>query len=122
MSSLTWLASCWLIGCSADEVSAPEPTLRTPGAFVAVEDAPGTVRLFRTLQVVQLQERNDGEFVLSHWYAERAQSFDEARELSRTRELSVETARVWINLSDFDTPHEVVWFRSLTEDELKSTR
>jgi hypothetical protein len=101
--------------CSADAVAEPEPTLRTPGAFVARDEA-GTVRLYRTLSTLQLQS---DLVLMMEAYAPEAASFAEAAELARDPELPLGQALFLMPESDFTAePWQVVWFRSPTREEL----
>ena len=103
-------------GCSADAAPEPEPTLDTPGAFVAVENAEGQFEVLRTLGGLEVGAGQDVLFFSE--YAPPAESTEEARGLARRRELTlvdelllVPTARI------LESSWEVVWFRSLTEEE-----
>jgi len=110
------LAAC-LGACSADEAPVPEPRLETPGAFVAVETDAGGYVLHRTLTVLLLE--NGEELVFSTVYRPEARDFAEAQAFAKDPDLpkaadlnaalrSELTARTW----------KVVWFRTLTREEL----
>jgi len=105
-----------LPACSSDALPEPEPELEQPGAFVAVERGAGGLALFRTLAVLHVENGDTILFVTV--YDVEPSSFEEARELSkdhdlRIRELVTSASRNVLILSR----HEVVWFRTLTEEE-----
>ena len=111
------LLATGLGACSADAAEEPEPTIDTPGAFVAVQSEEGPYLLHRTLSVLLLETGE--ELLFATVYAAQARDFAEARELAqepdlpKLRELegvlkSELTSRSW----------KVVWFRTLTDEEL----
>ncbi|HEY3498606.1 MAG TPA: hypothetical protein VGK73_28140 [Polyangiaceae bacterium] len=115
---LAWAAlalAAPVLGCSADAVTAPEPGVETPGAFVAVESDQG-IRLFR---VVGRGALGDGDaLMVLILYAARPASFSEARELARRPQLAEEVHQYFYEESRIRArPHEVVWFRTLTAQE-----
>jgi hypothetical protein len=110
-----WLALTSL-GCSADAVPVPEPSVETPGAFVAVETSANGMLLFRTLGRSSLE--NGDYLMLLILYAERPRSFEHARELARQPALREENHSYFYEESRLVArPHEVVWFRTLTAEE-----
>ncbi len=103
-------------GCSSDAVPAPEPTLRTPGSFVAQETEPGDVRLFRVLGALKLETGQT--YLIMRLFSPHASDFDGARELAKQDELPIEMALTSSVEAEFVTlPYRVVWFRTLTEQE-----
>ena len=104
-----------LSACSADALEPVEPTLTTPGAFVAREELASFV-IYRTLSTLQLE--NDLVLMLER-YQPRAHSFEEAGELARQPGLPLAQPLEYIPESVFVvTPWSVVWFRSPTREEL----
>ncbi len=104
-----------LSGCSADSVSAPEPSLDSKGAFVAIATSQGDYELLRTLSVLGSGGDDDVFFVAP--YAVHPQSFAEARELAQDPELqpkqAIAVGRRYITSRDW----RVVWFRSVSFEE-----
>ena len=104
------------VSCSADAVVAPEPTLETPGAFIAVESSNDGIQLFRSVGRGALE---NGDYLLVLiLYAPRPKSFEEARELAQEPALPEEVHQYFLHESRLvSRPHEVVWFRTLTAEE-----
>ncbi len=102
--------------CSADEAEQPEPTLGTPGAFVAVDNGFGSYDIARTL--IALNVGNHQDAIFFKVYAPTAATFEQARELAKDPELPVRDALV-LTLRDDVLAHswKVVWFRTLDEEE-----
>ncbi len=115
------LACCVLLvagasGCSADAVTEPEPTLDTPGAFVAVANDQGTYDIQRTL--IALNVGNGKDAVFCQLYAPTAPDFEQARELAKDPELPLADALVLVLKEDvLARDWKVVWFRTLNEEE-----
>jgi hypothetical protein len=105
-----------LAGCSADSVSEPEPIIERAGSFVAVTEAEGTIVLLRTLRVVPIDSAESlYEAIL---YEGRPSSYDEAEAWAKDRDLPVSDPHGIFSLRNVLSGNpEVVWFRTLTEDE-----
>ncbi|MCC6669123.1 MAG: hypothetical protein IT375_35615 [Polyangiaceae bacterium] len=110
--ALAWAAS----GCASDAVDPPEPTLETGGSFVASEQAPGEVVLYRMFGSLHLE---NGETVLiMKRFAQRSQSFAQAEALAKQRDLTIDVALMSAPRSEFVTlPWRVVWYRTLDDQE-----
>jgi hypothetical protein len=107
--------------CSADSLTPPEPALERPGSFVAATDDDGVIFLTRTLRVVAL----DGEETAleASIYGGAPSSYDEARAWAKEPSLPIASPHAIFSLSVFLTLEpEVVWFRTLTENELSALR
>lgn len=103
-------------GCASDSAEAPEPTLETPGAFVAQEVHPQEVHLFRVLGALRLE--NGQTMLLMRRFAPRPTSFEAARELAKQPDLPVDLGLTHAVESEFVAlPYRVVWFRTLNEQE-----
>lgn len=111
-----------LSSCSADAVTAPEPTLETPGAFVAwVDRDDDRLRLFRTLAPSSFGA--DDLLLLGILYAARPESFEHAGRLAREQELPQQVHQYFVRRSQLlSQPHEVVWFRTLTSADISPAR
>jgi len=104
------------LGCSAEAAPEPAPTLGTPGAFVAVASDAGNLELLRTLTSLGQGDANEVLFFIR--YAARPETFEVARELSKSHELAVASELTLIGERYFDDrAFQIVWFRSLTEAE-----
>ena len=104
------------IACASDAVDVPEPTLRTPGAFIGQRQPEGDVRLLRTVGGLTLE--NGQMLLLLTIYAPRVSSFDEARELAKGAEPPIEQAGAYATEAELaQTDVKVVWYRSLAPDE-----
>ena len=92
------------------------PEVDTPGAFVAVDENLGYLKLYRALDVFD----SGGErLVVVSVYAVQPHSSDEARELAKDPNLVVGIVADFVSLNlVMELPHEVVWFRTLTRDEI----
>lgn len=104
------------LGCSADHAPEPRPEYATPGAFVALVDDSGQMALVRTLSLVPIQ--NSHELLFCILYADEPSSFSHARELAQRDSLTIGESKftIWTDTLE-DLEHEVVWFRTLTEEE-----
>ncbi|HEX2881516.1 MAG TPA: hypothetical protein VHO25_18430 [Polyangiaceae bacterium] len=103
-----------IAACSADEAAAPAPTFTTPGAFLAAQNGPHEYMLARTLDRLALGQ----DLVVVTRYAPVVRSLDEARELAQSAEIPILDAAFIIPLAELENGNwEVVWFRSLTEEE-----
>jgi len=104
-----------LCGCSSDAAPEPEPTVLTPGAFVAVREDTG-IALRRTLDTLNLQEGT--RLVVTTHYAVTTTSFDEAREIAKGPEPPIERELAFDDeFQLLQREHRVVWFRTLTAEE-----
>lgn len=115
-SLLLLLALTGIVGCSSDSAPEPEASPETPGAFIAQEEAPGSVRLMRTIATLTAE---NGQVVLFLTLFEpRVPSFEQAEELAKQREIPVQQLLAPAIKSELQKlPLEVVWFRSLEEWE-----
>ncbi|MBK7581800.1 MAG: hypothetical protein IPI67_16530 [Myxococcales bacterium] len=103
-------------GCASDAVDAPEPTLETPGAFVAQEVHPQELHLLRVLGALHLE--NGQTILLMRRFAARPSTFEAARELAKQPDLAIDLGLTSAVESEFVTlPYRVVWFRTLNEQE-----
>ena len=119
--SLAGVAALVISACSADSVTPPEPTLETPGAFVLATDDSGLTILFRTLQVVPIDSTES--LLDAILYAAAPSSPEQARALARDRALPVAEPHASFSLrSILSLEPEVVWFRSVTQDERDALR
>ena len=109
-------------GCASDDVKVPEAELETPGAFIAVQgyDVDNAFTLIRTI------DRLDFEFetlLFFSTYDVKPQSWADARELARQPELPL---RAEIDAQPTgaitERPWQVVWFRTLTDDERRRVK
>lgn len=116
LAAVALAAAALLCGaCSADATTPSEPDITTPGAFVAYEEVPGQINLFRTITTIPLTETFT--FIIVDIYTETASSYDGAKELARSSNLNIKQVSAGINLYEFKLPYEVVWYRSLTQGE-----
>lgn len=115
-------ATMGLSGCSSDAVALPEAELTTPGAFIAVRDLePGhPISLIRTIDRLNFEFET---LIFFTTYDVEPTSWDDARELAKQHDLGMRveieaqpapaiTTRSW----------QVVWFRTLTDEELERVR
>jgi hypothetical protein len=113
------LFAAWLFvsACSADSAPVPEVDARTPGAFVAFENQSGTFDLLRTVGGAAL---DDGDRLMTFiFYDVDPATVAEARELARQAALPERVHQFFDWQSRvLSRPHEVVWFRTLTSDEV----
>jgi hypothetical protein len=111
-SAVAILGVAAVLGCSAEDVEAPEPQVSTPGALVAMGDEDSGIVMFRTHSRTG-DGRGDPILIVDLFQAQ-PRSFEEARALARGPELPVRTYSYFITLRTVLTnPHEVLWFRSL---------
>jgi len=106
-----------LSGCASDDLALPEPEVETPGSFVAVEgyEAPGKLTLVRMI------DRLDFEFetlLFFSIYDVDPATWDEARELAKGPDLPLrQEIDAQPSGAITESPHQVVWFRTLTNEE-----
>lgn len=103
--------------CSADAVDESPPTLETAGVFVARQDAvEGGYRLFRVLSSLRVQPTEIALFVSA--YAVRTDTIDDARRAAKRPNLPLLVPVEILSDQQFTSvPYEIVWFRSLNEEE-----
>lgn len=113
--ALAFACAALVSACSSDDAPEPEPTLETPGAFVAVKEDTGSMTLLRTLDTLTLQ---DETVLFITIYDVDPSGFADARELAKRHDLPL---RVEIQFKSegpiVSRPYRVVWFRSLTDEE-----
>ncbi|MFZ5889454.1 MAG: hypothetical protein ACOY0T_00145 [Myxococcota bacterium] len=103
------------IACSATAVDEPPPRLDTAGSFIASPNGSGGYLLFRTLLGLRL-ETETVLFMLR--YGVMAASINEARALAQSHSLGTPREFESHAMSEFErVGFEVVWFRTLTDDE-----
>ena len=102
--------------CASDAAQEPVAEVDTPGAFIAVDENLGYLKLYRALDVFD----SGGErLVVVSVYAVQPHSFDEARELAKDPNLVVGIEADFVGRNAMmAVPHEVVWFRTLTREEI----
>ena len=110
---LTLLMAC--VGCSADAVPEPEPTLESAGAFVATGPIDGNYALFRVLLTLTFDNQQRVLFVLR--YSEVPKSIGEARALAQGPQLNGGIVETRVREAFIADGYEVVWFRTLTDEE-----
>jgi hypothetical protein len=119
--SVACVAALVISACSADSVTPAEPTLETPGAFAVATDDSGLTILFRTLRVVPIDGMES--LLEAILYAAAPTSPEQARALAKDRTLPVADPHAIFSLRDvMSLEPEVVWFRTLTEDERDALR
>lgn len=112
-----FLASLFALlpACATESVPEPEPTIFTRGAFVAVRVADGTLRLSRTLDTFETELDTS---LIETEYDVHPRTFEEAHALARRPEIPI---RLLVTVSSGNgvlaREHEVVWYRTLTEEE-----
>lgn len=128
-----------LPGCYADSVTAPEPTLTTPGAFIAVPfepvlpggaagaaghagqsgDADDLYRLIRVLAVFDVTN----DLAIFHFQYGVVDSLEEAREATKSRGSGPPPPVGITSLGSLEALESVVvGYRSLTEEEQDAIR
>lgn len=101
--------------CSSDSATEPEPTIDTPGAFVAFEEAPGQLRTIRILGGLQL---DSGTILFITSYSPLLSSYDAAKEMAKSDAPPIELQYSSIGRNDIVShPYRVVWFRTLSDEE-----
>lgn len=105
--------------CSADSLTPPEPELEDPGSFVAATDDEGIIFLTRTLRVVPID--NAETLYEAIIYRGVPASYDEAKSWAKDPSRPIAESHAIFSLRVFLTlDPEVVWFRTLTDDELSA--
>ena len=99
--------------CSSDAAPIPEPDIKNAGSFVAFGQ--GELTVIRTLQAISL---GNDYVVFATIYDVAPTSFDEARALAQQPDLPVRQGYTAGSERLIKAqPHEVVWFRTLTQEE-----
>lgn len=96
----------------------PLPALDTPGTFVVSARDGGGYRLFRTRTVIFIDERRTYLFFDEHLAG--AESPESARNKARDPALPLVFVGPSLLERFLQTPWQVVWYRSLTEEERTS--
>lgn len=113
------LCSGALWGCASDSAPEPEPDLETRGAFVGIQGYSDKepITLVRTLDRLRLENYTLMFFTI---YDVHPATFSEARELAKSHQIKLRE-EVWIENKAvvLSMPHEIVWFRTLTDEELE---
>jgi hypothetical protein len=107
----------FVVACSADSAPIPAIDARVPGAFVAFENQRGRYDLMRTVGGAALE---DGDRLMSFiLYDVDPATVNDARALAQEPVLPERNHQYFDWQSRVLTrPHEVVWFRTLTADEI----
>jgi hypothetical protein len=114
-AAAAWGAVVALSACSSDDLPEPEATITTRGAFVAVDYGEGPLTLYRILDYADL---NLARLLFISSYRVEPQTYDEARELAKDHDLPVRIEFDYLPIGSVESnPHQVVWFRTLTEEE-----
>jgi hypothetical protein len=104
-------------GCASDDVKLPEAELGTPGAFIAVDgyDVDDEIRLIRTIDRLNFEVET---LLFFSTYDVKPKNWDEARELAQQPNLPLRI-EIEAQTTNAITEHawQVVWFRTLTDDE-----
>lgn len=106
------------LGCASDAAPEPEPELEVPGSFVAFDDghAGGRLTLVQVLATVRLESGDS--MVFAAVYAERTGTFAEARALAQRDDALLQSPMSILSGRVITTRrYDVVWYRSLTEEE-----
>jgi hypothetical protein len=100
--------------CSADDVTLSQPTLETPGAFVATQ-APGANGFFLLRTVVALKLEGDVVLFMLR-YPQMPATIEEARALAQGPALVSTDVQLLLAKDLTLRGYEVVWFRTLTAE------
>ncbi len=115
----TGLCSAALYGCASDSAPEPEPDMETRGAFVAIQGYSDKepITLLRTLDRLRLENYTLMFFTL---YDVHPSTFSEAREMAKSHHIKIRE-EVWVENKDIAIamPYEIVWFRTLSDEELE---
>lgn len=112
--------ACCLLGlgaCATDSATEPAVAIDTPGAFIAVDTAPGEapLHLHRMLVAFYL---DTGTILFVSTYGVDPWSFEEARAFAEQPALPVRFEIEFLAQTIVEGfSHEVVWFRTLTPEE-----
>src|SRR5262245_58173637 len=109
------LALSALGACAADAAPEPEPKLEMPGSFVAFDEGEGHLKLVRTLDVLYLE---NATILFATIYKGAPLTWEAATELAKDHDLAVQKDLEFYPLEYVtEKPHQVVWFRTLTDEE-----
>lgn len=118
-SSSRFVTACVLLAftsaCSADAVTEPWPSLDTPGAYFASAREPSGYHLYRTISVLHIDTQRNAMFLDEH--PGGAETLAEAERLARDASTRFVDGPVIFKEALLRSPHRVVWFRSLTDEE-----
>lgn len=105
-----------LFGCGSPGPEPPAPTVRDPGTFVAVDEGKGWLTLYRCIDTFAFEEET---LLFLRTYDVRPATVEEARALAQHGKLPILTPTSAIAIDQFPTgPAWIVWFRTLTEQEI----
>lgn len=108
-------ASLFWAGCATERLNEPEPTLLTPGAFVAEGTEGEPLELLRVLDTFKTEQ--DTVLALTVYNVE-PHTFDEARLFARLPSLPIRTKLTAASANLLtEAGVEVVWYRTLTDEE-----
>jgi hypothetical protein len=105
------------LGCASDDVRLPEAEMVTPGAFIAVEgyDTEREITLIRTIDRLDFQFET---LLFFSTYDVAPTTFTDATEFAKKPELPLRTEIDAQPLAAIrEHRWQVVWFRTLTEEE-----
>lgn len=108
-----------LYGCASDSAPEPEPELETRGSFVAIQgfSTKEPITLVRTLDRLLLENYTLMFFTI---YDVHPQTFSEARELAKGHDIKIrEEIRIENKAILMILPYEVVWYRTLSDEEME---
>ena len=109
------LACLLLPACSSDTLTPPEAAIETPGAFIAVDEGGSALVLHRSLETTVLESET---FLFLTVYDVNPTTWDEAREIAKGHDIPIRNSSVPAPRKLFPSgPYQVVWFRTLTDDE-----
>lgn len=109
------LAIMLLPACATESLPEPEPTLLTPGAFIAEDPADGPIVLLRTLETFVTEQ--DVVLALTEYDVEPS-SFEAATELAKLPDLPIRVSLTAASSNALaKSDHRIVWYRTLTDEE-----
>ncbi|MSP26336.1 MAG: hypothetical protein EXR75_14505 [Myxococcales bacterium] len=114
---LPLLIASMAIGCASDpDPAAPEPELTTAGAYFAWVTEDASISLMKTLSALDL---GTDTLLFCSTYQAQPRSFAEAGELARRPDLPVALELTFASLAIVESSeHQVLWYRSLTDEEI----
>jgi hypothetical protein len=116
---LPGLASA-LVACGSDAPEPPNPSLRDPGTFVAVDEGKGHLTLYRSIDTFAIE---DDVTLFVRTYDVTPRTLDDALALAKHGPLPVLYPTVAVALENFPSgPYWILWFRTLTEAEIALSR
>jgi hypothetical protein len=104
-----------LPACASESLPEPEPTLVTPGAFVAEAPDDGPLLLFRTLETFA----TEGDTIVAFTeYDVSPANWEQAEFFARLPDLPIRIALTAASANLFSQgEYRVVWYRTLTDEE-----